>query len=261
MTTDTISTDPSVRGPVDLSALRTISLAELQAVADLQTRVDRKYIVPAALAARMIAELAAGLTVLQIDGRRDFAYESVYFDTPLLASYLGSAHGRRRKFKVRTRSYLDSGLCVLEVKTASGRGETVKERIEYDLDARDTLTSSARGFLETRALPADDLLATLTTRYRRSTLLEVGGARATLDTGLECLGPDGSAAQMVDKVLIETKSTGTTTAIDRFLWSQGHRPTRVSKYCTGLAALNAALPANRWNRTLRRHFDWQPVRP
>ena len=51
-------------------------------LAELQTRVDRKYFVPADVFRRLIAELADELQVLEIDGRRTFGYESVYFDTP-----------------------------------------------------------------------------------------------------------------------------------------------------------------------------------
>jgi hypothetical protein len=29
----------------------------------------------------------------------------------------------------------------------------------------------------------------------------------------------------------------------------------VSKFCVGMAALDPTLPANKWNRILRRHFD------
>ena len=49
-----------------------IGLDELMALAELQTRVDRKYFVPAAVFRRMIAELAGDLRVLDIDGRRIF---------------------------------------------------------------------------------------------------------------------------------------------------------------------------------------------
>ena len=49
-------------------------------LAELQTRVDRKYFVPADVFRRMIAELAGELRVLDIDGKRTFGYESVYFD-------------------------------------------------------------------------------------------------------------------------------------------------------------------------------------
>ena len=54
--------------------------------------------------------------------------------------------------------------------------------------------------------------------------------------------------------IVETKSSSTPSAADRRLWRHGHRPTRVSKYGTGLAALHEHLPANKWHPVLRRHF-------
>lgn len=60
-------------------------------------------------------------------------------------------------------------------------------------------------------------------------------------------------------LVVESKSAGPATPVDRLLWRNGIRPARISKYCVGLAALDPALPANRWNRTLRRYFGWQPA--
>jgi hypothetical protein len=42
--------------------------------------------------------------------------------------------------------------------------------------------------------------------------------------------------------------------MDRLLWSLGHRPDRISKYATGLAAMHAHLPQNKWRPVLKRHF-------
>ncbi|MFV0316059.1 MAG: molecular chaperone, partial [Microthrixaceae bacterium] len=39
--------------------------------------------------------------------------------------------------------------------------------------------------------------------------------------------------------------------LDRALWRRGYRPTSLSKYATGLAALDPDLPRNRWARILR----------
>ena len=56
-----------------------------------------------------------------------------------------AARPRRRRFKLRTRSYLDTGSSYLEIKTRGARGTTVKERDEYDTARRAELTSAARG--------------------------------------------------------------------------------------------------------------------
>jgi hypothetical protein len=238
--------------------LAPLSLQEVLLVADLQTRTDRKYLVEPEVFAHLIGEVDAGLGVLEIDGVRAFRYESVYFDTPALDSYLGAAHGRRRRFKVRTRSYLDSGDCMLEVKTRGGRGETVKTRMPYDLDRRSFLDAAALEFVRTHAaLPAGASLApVMTTAYARSTFVDLStGSRLTCDAGLECSSPAGATVSLPDHLLVETKSSGGPTAADRFLWRAGVRPVAVSKFCVGMAVLDPTLPANKWNRILRRHFD------
>jgi hypothetical protein len=239
-------------------ALAPLSLEEVMAVADLQTRTDRKYVVDPDVFARLVDELGAGLGVLEIGGVRSFRYESVYFDTPALDSYLGAAHDRRRRFKVRTRSYLDSGDCMLEVKNRSGRGETVKARMPYDIGRRSSIDAAGRAFVRTHvSLPAGATLApVLTTAYSRSTLVEVAtGSRLTCDRALECSSPAGRTVSLDHELLVETKSAGAPTAADRFLWRAGVRPEAVSKFCVGMAALDPSLPANKWNRILRRHFD------
>ena len=91
------------------------------------------------------------------------------------------------------------------------------------------------------------------------TLLERDSmSRITIDTNLEVEAADGSSFSLPDMAVVETKTSGRPCAIDHFLWSLHQRPTKISKYCTGLAALTPGLPANKWNRVLRAHFGWTP---
>ena len=64
-----------------LDAFRTISLETLDERAALLKRVDTKYLLAEADLEALLAELAADHDVLEIDGRRRFAYRSVSFDT------------------------------------------------------------------------------------------------------------------------------------------------------------------------------------
>jgi hypothetical protein len=243
-----------------LSTLESIELDELVARAALQTRVDRKYVLPVAEAWEVLALVEPGTRVLDIDGVRSFGYTSTYFDTPDLASYLSTARRRRRRFKVRTRTYLDSAQCWLEVKTRGARGSTVKDRLPYQLDHQSTLAPGLdfvadvldRKSIRLGAEPV--FVPTLVTRYRRSTLfLPSTASRVTVDTDLVWQGA-GPPLHLPELAVVETKTGSTASGVDRLLWARGHRPVRISKYATGLAALRPELPATPWRRTLRQHF-------
>ncbi|WP_395245412.1 VTC domain-containing protein [Agromyces sp. MMS24-K17] len=263
-----------------IGALDAVDLDELNARAELLTRVDRKYVLPLADLPRVLGGLPAGTLALELDGSRAQAYESVYFDTADLTSFTLAARGRRRRFKVRTRSYVDSDLSFLEVKTRGGRAVTVKDRIPVDPDGAAALDGDAvaytRRVLDESGIGAPAALrldSVLTTAYRRATLLVPADgdrpeSRATVDLDLSWhersghgRGGDGRGGDGPGRVLrlpgravVETKSGASAGAVDRALWAAGHRPARISKYATGLAALRPGLPANRWHRVLHRDF-------
>jgi hypothetical protein len=246
-----------------MAGFASISLDDLVASASLLTRVDRKYIVPRAALGELALDLDPETRVLEITGVRSFGYESVYFDTPDRTSYWMAAHARRRRFKVRTRTYLDTSECYLEVKTRGSRNNTVKERIAYDASDRRVLTEEGLAYAEytlaaTGITGVDTriLRPVLTTRYKRTTLfLPFSQSRATIDVDLEWLMDDGRTMERPDMAIVETKSGSRASAVDRILWAHGHRPATISKYATGLAALEPQLAANKWSRILRHQFD------
>lgn len=277
-----------------LDSVPAISLEEIGLRAALMTRVDRKYLVPRAAAAELLAGLDGGVRVLEIDGRRSFGYRSVYYDTPDYASYRAAATGRRRRWKVRRRDYLDTGTSFLEVKTRTGRGENTKLRIGIDAErvAPDPVVSTAQAItdpaaasptaseqvaagqaaadhadgalrgealaftLETLAgagceVPTTVLRPALSTAYDRVTLLvEDEESRLTIDGNLTWTSPSGTDRSLPDQVIVETKAGRRPGLPDRMLWAAGHRPTKVSKYATGLALYDPELPSNKWHRTL-----------
>ena len=182
---------------LNTDGINTISLAELNSEASLLTRMDRKYLVPPGDTQHVISHLAPRAQVLQIDGLRHFRYASTYFDTPGLDAYFLAARKRRRRYKIRTRTYLDSGLCFLEVKTNGSREATVKDRFKYDPDDADRVTPDGRLFVIERLVEsgtcssdeartvADALVPVMDSTYSRTTHhLPHDEPRATFDTQL-----------------------------------------------------------------------------
>ncbi len=248
-----------------LEELPGTTLATVLSQAALQTRVDRKYLLDTDVLPVVLGRVAGALEVLRIDGRQGFGYHSTYFDTPGLAAFRLAGQGRRRRFKVRTRVYRDSGEAWLEVKTRGRRGATVKDRTPYDLADAGRLTPAAREYVAQTLVERDvdgvdvsALVATLHTSYVRTTLLLTdpdATSRATVDTGLVWRRPGGGPALSVpNQVIVETKGGSVAGSLDRALWRCGIRPARISKYGAGLAALDHELPALKWHRLLNQQL-------
>lgn len=243
-----------------VGGLTPISLSEVHARVELQTRVDRKYIVERSIFERLVDDLHPDLRCLTIDDRTGARYRSTYFDTADLTFFHQHLQGRRRRFKVRTRSYLDSDTTLLEVKAKGLRSATVKERLPWPEDAPDRLGQRGDGFVA-EVTGTERYRGALTpsveTHYRRTTLVdETSPSRITCDTDLRFRRGDVEVTGLHGEVLIETKSATGRCATDRWLLDHGVRPNSMSKYCLGIALLHRHVRANPWHRVLERHFGW-----
>lgn len=244
--------------------------------ARLQARTDRKYVVPVSLVSRLIDANHDELVALEIAGQRVFRYTSQYWDTPDRRSYRDAAGGRRRRFKVRTRTYEDDATLRLEVKTRGPRASTVKARLDLapDTARHDALRGDGTAFVEHQlaaiGLDGPGIVArlepTVTTSYRRTTLVHPSASqRTTIDHRLSFEAIPGPVGEREDHVIhtlegfavIETKSPGAPSSIDRWLWRKGARPDTISKYAIGMALFDPSLGAHKWARVLRDHFDRQ----
>jgi hypothetical protein len=239
-----------------------IDLASVVDAANLQIRVDAKYLLTPESYGRFRDRLSqqGDWRCLEIDGRRRFKYESVYFDTPDLLTYHQHRQGRRRRFKVRSRTYADSGDCAFEVKLKGARSDTVKERMVYRAADAGRLAPDAADFLAATlgrayGMPVPlGLGPRLRTDYRRHTLVDPRAAtRITCDEELQFASASGSAtAQRI--CLVEVKSAQTGGPVDRMLWRSGARPVSVSKYCLAAAALFPWAGMGPWAREFRECF-------
>jgi hypothetical protein len=224
---------------------RAVSLRELDRRAALLRRVDTKYVANRDALRELLDRLREEYDVLEIDGRRLFAYETTYFDTPDLRCFRDHVAERRPRFKGRTRYYVDTKECVFEVKIKNADDETVKSQIEHPPSWRRRLTRRAAEFLR-RALkdtaldPSEEMEASLDTRFRRLTLVARDGAeRVTCDFDVELSRGRRKARMKRDLVLVETKSAEGESSADGALAELGVEPVSLSKYRAGIALLVA----------------------
>lgn len=220
-----------------------ISLQDLSAASSLQARQDRKYVVDERVLARLLDALAGQVAVLEVDGLRASRYATRYYDTPDLLTARHHAQGVRRRFKARTRTYVDSGLVRLELKGKGRGGQTVKfalDGAEPDLDA--TGRAFLRDALDRCYSPSyqpdvvDRLHPTLDMTCTRTTLVgTTEQVRITADRDLRF----GDACLREELAVLEVKSAGPRTGVDRLLVGLGARPMSFSKY---VAAVELTRP-------------------
>lgn len=223
-------------------------------------RRDNKYVVAEAVLREAVPALAAHFDILEIDGRREFVYDTCYFDDPAHTSYFDHHRGRRQRCKVRIRRYVDAGMCFVEIKLKDKRGITVKKRLDYTVAKYGWLDHRAWRHVRTayRDLYGREfsqaLEPVIRMRYRRTTLVaKQGGERMTIDRGLVFTGPSGARAVDDGLFIIETKSGNANGVADKILRSLHQHPTKhCSKYCVGLAALQEVAQHNNFLAALRK---------
>lgn len=260
------SVGDQVLGVLDLRRVPTATLDEVNAAAALQTRVDRKYLVPADVARIVVGGLADSHHLLSVKGRATTTYASLYFDLPGHHSFRAHAQGRRKRWKVRTRLYTEDGLLRLEMKTKDPRGLTVKHGLVQPPQTFSRFSDEGLDFLartyavEGFDVDPSDLEPTVRIDYARATLCDLtGGTRLTVDGGLVATLDGRMARISPSHVLVETKGGLRPSPADVLLLRNGVRPMSVSKYAVTLSMLEPTLPGHAWRRTARRYFALAPA--
>lgn len=245
-----------------LARFEPASLEDLEASAPLQRRHDAKFLVDVTDLGELLDVLVGRMRVLEVAGLRSTPYRTTYFDTPDLSCFRSHVQRRRRRYKVRTRTYADD-LTMLELKIKSLRGLTVKHRWHHPDPDPAVLGEAARALVAAEVqtsygwtLPTE-LLPSLQTEFRRTTLADLElGERVTIDLSLS-VGSDGVRHALDPGVaVVECKTTHLHGPVLVAMARLGHYPAEISKYGVGITLLRSDRRGNEWLPALRR---LQPV--
>ena len=237
-----------------LEGFRGHCLAE-QMQARLMNRVDTKFLVPAYLLDACLRGLEHHYSILEIDGRRRFTYDTLYFDTPERQLYLDHHNGKLNRFKLRIRHYRETGDSFLEVKKKNNRERTIKNRLP--LTSQTVASSRVVPFLEEQlGRPVAGMLPALFVGYRRMTFMSARGTeRITVDTGLGFHSADRRSGLCLPDVAVFEVKYDRKVPYSPFLERLGQlgRPVQFSKYCIGTSLLfGHECKTNRFKPLLRR---------
>jgi hypothetical protein len=233
-----------------LESLRLISLPEVLASAPATTRVDRKYLVPLERGELFLTQLPPSLRLLSINSRLTTSYRSTYFDTADLLTCRAHIQGRRRRWKARSRLYVEDGLCRLELKVRDGSGMTRKFFHPTTSDTYGEMNAMAAAFFHGQLLThghteAVVLEPAVEVCYERATLADPDTAtRVTIDSGIRATRHDRSVEVDPGHLIVETKGGRAPGVADQLLKQLGARPVSLSKYAASASLMDAHIADN-----------------
>lgn len=235
-----------------------ISLEDLSSQAALLRRFDTKYIVPLAQLEELAHALPSTSRVLTINGTTENSYVTNYYDSADLHTYFDHLKKRRKRFKIRTRSYGETTNGYLEIKIKMPRGQTQKVRWSLDVNnVESPLGAQHVAMLNTALAEANyrplthSYRRTLETTFSRSTVfLPSSTERITVDTDLTATLGEASMHLGAKSAIIEIKSPTQVGEAHRIFTHMGIRPISVSKYCLAMTALRPDLGGAPWKSAL-----------
>lgn len=201
----------------DLAVWRRMPTLDLDRIAAvrLMNRVDTKYLVDERRCMELLERAADQYYVQIIDDCRACRYATLYYDTPQWDMYHLHHNRRLTRQKIRTRTYVETGVTYLEVKSKSNKGRTHKRRMALDrsLFAAAATDTAAADFLRREARYAPEALSpSLATRFVRVTLVNHAMTeRLTIDFDLHfdnVRAADGGNKDMNGRGDMDTISCG-----------------------------------------------------
>jgi hypothetical protein len=224
---------------------------------NLLRRYDTKFILPEEIIPPLLETLVPYYQILEIDNKRIFEYENLYFDSDDLFFYLQHHNRNFSRYKIRYRRYLSSNLVFFEVKCKSNKGRTVKERIEVD-SMSSKLSEEAERFAENKisdntGINLETIMPKLWTRYHRISLVnQFIKERLTIDLNLSFEHENSQEIHTKSLVIAEAKQEkiNVHTPFMQCIRKARIRRTGFSKYCAGTALLNHGIKKNRFKPRL-----------
>ena len=242
-----------------------ISLDEMGGI-KLMNRTDTKFVTTVDRLKLLLQLARNDYRSQEINGKRIAPYYTAYFDTPDNNMYIVHQNGHAGRQKLRIRSYMDTGLNFLEVKTKNNHGRTKKKRVDMvgfdpvhpDHGIRflrqDEQYRSYDAFLRKHLRYDPTVLSEqLENHFHRITLVNKAKTeRLTIDSDL-CFHNlvTGRDVDLTGLVIIELKRDGLQPSpILGMLRELRIKPSGFSKYCMGSALTNPSLKRNNFKERL-----------
>ena len=222
-----------------LNSFSKINLLDAQSV-KLFKRVDTKFILNAEMLPELIATFPEYFHILEVNNSLDQQYISDYYDTQKFDFYYKHHNQVLPRVKVRSRTYLNSGVKFLEVKLKNNKEITEKVRSSIDLEEAIDFNK-----LQFNLFEPNFLRYKLSVAYKRITFINrKSKERITIDYNLRFYNSENEY-NLPKLAIVELKQEKHKISLSRKLLNQSKLTiTPFSKYCYGC---NLLFPQLRFN--------------
>lgn len=213
----------------------------------LMNRIDTKYVVSKEILIKILDTISKDFFILEMEGKRHFPYQSLYYDTTDDFMYKAHHNGKLNRYKIRFRKYVTSDDTFLEIKKKVKGIRTLKNRILVK-KIEGSLEEVSKKFIE-KHTPFNSvaLESKIYTNFHRITLVSKGlTERVTIDTDLDFYKEKNKNFQLNNSAIIELKRDGNSgdSKLTAVLNHFGIHPHGMSKYCIGRALTEENLKKN-----------------
>ena len=199
----------------------------------------------------ILDEVKYSYKILEVDGIRFSHYETLYYDTDAFLFYTRHHNGKKNRWKIRKRSYLDSHQSFLELKFKTNRGRTQKQRTGIPVLGVE-LNGDEEKYIGTKSGIDFHLYPQLKNRFTRLTLVNSEiTERITIDLELSFEWRN-RVKDLGQIVIVEVKQEvrNRFSPFSQALKKRHVREENISKYCLGIAMLVPFVKKNNFKEKL-----------
>ena len=232
--------------------------------ANFMNRIDTKFPLRTdVLFEEILPSIVDDYYIVEINGLRYMEYETVYFDTPDNTFFTAHQNGKKDRYKVRKRTYVDTGNRFLEIKHKNNKGKTKKKRIEITSSLSEIVPEEYDFLVEhiPESISPASLKAVIQNHFHRITLVRKDmGERCTIDCELGFKTPDDSSTETDGFSMVELKheAGAPKSPLQKVLARNGIKQASFSKYCIGRVLALQPVKYNLFKeriRTIQKRLD------
>jgi hypothetical protein len=236
-----------------------VSLSDLDKV-KLMNRTDQKFCLHISQLSVVLEAINSEYSILEIDDEIVFKYDNTYFDTPDNKMFISHQNGKRNRYKIRIRKYVQTDINFLEIKLKNNKGRTIKQRITRPTFDSNFTRDEIAFIGQASTLTGEQLQPKIRSFFNRFTLVDNNFTeRVTIDLAPGFKNHEKEIT-LNNLVIIEVKQSkeAKPALITQVLKNNKISRQGFSKYCIGRSLLEDKIKKNNFKPLLlkiRKEFN------